>query len=208
MYDLAAAKLRLGITDAAQDEAIEQCLATGLALAERYCDRRFAFKRETVNFPGSHWPVLMVRRYPLARVYSMTVQGGTDYAVDLSQLLVHHEFGMVRGRGAGCSAGASIALDYEGGYKVLPPDLEFALWAIFDALWASTPGWGLPAGSSSDGSGAVRSFAIDGMSISYDTSDEHSSGAAGGDASAWGVIPSRAVAVLNLYRAETAVGGA
>lgn len=102
----------------------------------------------------------------------------------------------------GTGARAGFVLAFTGGYDPLPPGLEIALWMTFDSVWGSQPGWGLPAGLSSDA--PVKSFGIDGMSISYDTQ----SGSKYGKAEAVGLLPANAVGILDSYRAESAaIGG-
>jgi hypothetical protein len=205
-FNLATAKDRLGIPadDTSRDAQITGALNVSLAMAEKYCDRRFAFVREVARFPLNNWPQLLVRRYPIVRVYALRLPPNGQEA-DVSELQVHHEHGIVYMCGCGgYRTTDAVELDYEGGFKVLPADLEFALWLVFDQVWSTTPGMGLPAGSTS-ADGAVRSFSIDGMSIGYDTSAAQGN-AGGGGASAWGAIPAWAIAVLDLYRAESVVG--
>jgi len=208
MYDLLTAKLRLGLLpgDVSKDVAIRSALNVALALAERYCDRAFIYASETARFPRNDWPRLLVRRYPIKQV--LAVRGPTGTAMEAPAYEVSRDAGIIYlGSGwAGWSAwgGGVIEVDYEGGYQVLPADLEEALWQTFQAVWDATPGMGLPPGSGSS-AGAVRSFSIDGMSIGYDNnSGSSSSGSDGGH----GAIPGWAIATLDFYRAETAVGGA
>lgn len=208
-FNLATAKARLGLPadDTSQDVQLTTALNVSLAMAENYCDRRFAFVREVARFPLNNWPQLLVRRYPIARVYALRLPPD-GHEADVSELQLHHEHGIVYMRGCGWGGAYrtsdAVELDYEGGFKVLPADLEFALWLVFDQVWSSTPGMGLPAGSTT-ADGAVRSFSIDGMSIGYDTAAAQGN-AGGGGASAWGAIPAWAIAVLDLYRAESVVG--
>jgi Phage gp6-like head-tail connector protein len=214
-WDLEAAKARLGITDNSQDAAIESAMGVALALAEKYCDRQFLLELGTVQFPPTAWPVLLVRRYPIKDVVEVLAPNGS--VLDPTRYGVDYEHGMIRlGWGitsAGVPPGSSwwsgsVAVTFEGGYDPLPADLEAALWMVFDNVWSTTPGMGLPAGSATSSSGgAVRSFSIDGMSIGYDNS---ATSGGGGSAAPddWGLIPALATAILNFYRAETVVGGA
>lgn len=209
MFDVATARIRLDVEGDSQDASIAAALNVSLAVAENYCDRRFAFVREVARFPLNAWPVLMVRRYPIARVYGLTMPPN-DTPVDVSGLEIHHEFGQVFLQGCGCAfaggARGSMALDYEGGFKVLPADLEQALWFIFDQVWAANPGMG---GDSAAATGGVRQFAIDGMSLTFDTSaSEQAASQADGSVGAWGLIPLQAATLLQFYRAETVLGAA
>lgn len=212
-WDTATGRARLGYpdTDTSHDADIDACMAVSLSLAERYCDRRFQFKAgDVAKLLNVRTSAIRVYRWPIKQVVSITVPDANGNPQALTPYAVDEDTGTIylrAGNAVGMAVSRDVTVTFDGGFDPLPDDLEFALWAIFDAVWASTPGWGLPAGSGPD-TGAVRSFSIDGMSIGYDTSGTQSGGNAGGAADAWGVIPARAIAVLNLYRAETAVGGA
>jgi len=205
MFDLATAKARLGVTDAAQDAAITTALNGALALAERYCDRGFFFNAETARFFRPTSSRLVLRRYPVARVLSVLWTG----VGELLPYQLQHEAGIVV-LGCGWPTGPwpgtpTLEVAYEGGYKVLPADLELALWMTFDAVWLATPGAGAAAGANVS-PGAVRSFSIDGMSLTY--SESGKGNASGHDGGAWGLMPASAIAALDPYRAETVAGGA
>jgi hypothetical protein len=103
---------------------------------------------------------------------------------------------------------AGFILHYSGGYDPLPADLEAALWMTFDSVWGSTPGYAVPGGGGAVSEAPLKSFQIDGMSLSYDTAAGSSSGGGGGDVSSFGLLPSNAIGILMSYRAETVVGGA
>jgi hypothetical protein len=209
-WTLQAAKARLGITDDAQDAQITQALNVSLGLAEKYCDRRFQKKDETARFFGDSWPTLLVRRYPILSVAE--VRAPTGDVIDSSRYGIDYDNGMIL-LGSGnmvvpsrWSRGA-VEVDFTGGYEPLPDDLELALWLVFDAVWFKSPGMGLPGGTAPEPT--VRSFAIDGMSIGYENAATVSgSPSSGGGPAAWGLMPASSVATLNLYRAETAWGGA
>lgn len=230
-WDVETARVRIGLeaSDASRDPELQACMDAALAAAESYCDRRFLLMEDTDEFLRDAGPVLLVRRYPLESIKELQlleplpepppapVPVPDSWRMDKKR-------GMVYMAGGALPAGLGIypvgsspppswpgarpgfALTYTGGYDPLPADLEAALWLIFDALWAETPGWGA-AGGSQTGGGAVRSFAIDGMSISYDTSTDAGSAGAGAN-KGWGFIPAKAVGVLSFYRAESAaIGG-
>lgn len=212
-WDLTTAKARLGITDDAQDAQITTALAVSLGLAEKYCDRRFPQKAETARFFADSWPTLLVRRYPILSVQEVRTPDGN--VVDPANYGVEYELGMVRLGGYGRAswpAGTSwargaVEVDFTGGFDPLPEDLEAALWLVFDNVWATTPGMGLPAGSTTN-AGVVRSFSIDGMSLGYETSNTGGTGGGGAAPDEWGLIPATATALLRWYRAETVTGGA
>ena len=203
-YDVATARARLGLTDGAQDAAITTALNGALALAERYCDRAFYFKAETARFFRPTAPRLVLRRYPVERVLSVYWSGVDEF---LPYELQHEAGIVVLGCGWPCGpwpGTPTLEVAYEGGYRALPADLELALWMTFDAVWLATPGAGAATGASA-APGAVRSFAIDGMSIAY--AEAGKGNASGHDGGAWGLMPASAIAALDPYRAETVAGG-
>jgi hypothetical protein len=211
-FDVKTAKERLAITDDTRDALIKTCLNTALAMAENYCARAFLFRRETARYVRNDYGTLLVRRYPIETVFAVRLPPDSR-EIDVATIDVKHESGMVYlgcGSGWGLAQRGTVELDYSGGYRELPADLEDALWRVFDQVWATTPGGGLPAGSTTAEAGAVRSFSIDGMSIGYDTSAQTGSGDTAGAASpnAWGAIPAWAIATLDFYRAESVIGGA
>lgn len=230
-WDIDTAKRRLGITDDASDDDLTSAMAVALSIAESYCDRRFPLADDTQEFTPPINCTLLVRRYPIASIKTLApLDPQPDPAPD--PVAVPPTWRMDKKRGiifmvgapAGWSGvnvmpvgstpapygigwpGRGFVLAYSGGYDPLPADLEAALWMVFDNVWNSTPGWGMPAGAGGSGSGAVRSFSIDGMSIGYDTGSSGSSGA--GRAEAYGMIPASAAGILDFYRAESAAIGA
>lgn len=210
-WDVATARKRIGLADddTSRDTDLEACMAVALALAEKYCDRRFLSKLETVKFLDVRRADLHLYRWPIEFITSVVSVQADGSPVDVAYV-ADEELGVLYlGSGAGCALAVSrdITVVFQGGFDPLPPDLEWALWSIFDQLWATGPGWGAPAEVSAD-TGAVRSFSIDGMSIGYATDTASGGSAAGGSADGLGIIPARAIACLEFYRAETAVGGA
>lgn len=219
-FNLATAKQRLAIDNDSQDANVQYALDMALAVAERYCDRRFAFKAETVRYVDNRWPNLLVRRWPIEEVTACTVvypagAGTQTKDIDPEDLAIDHERGKVSlqpvwGARTWGAYGwrANIELTYSGGYKTMPPDLQQALWMIFDEVWAATPGMGAEAGAS--GAIEVKQFAIDGMSLTFGTgSEETAGGQAGGAVGPWGpFLPLAATSLLQWYRAETVMGAA
>lgn len=234
-WTIATAKARLGITDDAQDAAVQSAMDVALAAAESYCDRRFLLQDDEQEFPAPYGPTLLVRRWPLVSMATIApfdpqAEPPPDPAPVPAGWRMDKKRGVIYmvGQGASNAGGLGIApvgsapppgpwpmgygsgvvLTYRGGYDPLPADLEAALWMVFDNVWATTPGWGLPAGSTGGaGTGAVRSFGIDGMSISYDTGTSGSGSVGAGRAEAWGLLPANAVGILDFYRAESAALG-
>lgn len=210
-WNVDTARKRIGLpdSDTSRDADLQACMDVALALAEKYCDRRFMFKAgEVVLFRDARRADLHVYRWPIKAITSVQASQADGSMWDVPYV-VDKDLGVVYlGSGSGVARAVSrdITVTFDGGFEPLPSDLEWSLWAIFDQLWSTGPGWGQPAEVSAD-TGAVRSFSIDGMSIGYSDASA-SSGAADGGAAAWGIIPARAIASLEFYRAETAVGGA
>jgi hypothetical protein len=202
MFDLATAKTRLGIVGTLQDTQLNVAIGAALNIAEKYCDRNFLYMAETARFYYSASNALKVRRYPIESVTSVTDTknrtpiASTDYKVDLKDGMILF---------SGWRFAEEIDVSYTGGYKTLPDDLELALWSIFDNVWATLPGGGLTIGATAGSGGTIKSIAIpDVGTVQYDTS----SGAGGGAGSGAGgkYITDGVRMLLDLYRAESAVG--
>lgn len=132
MFDLATAKIRLGITGNAQDAQVQLALDTAMAVAERHCDRRFAYSSDVAKFYNFEGDTLFLPRYPLEAVF---------FTRGLPETIkVHHRLGTVE-IGAYFRAD-EIEVNYSGGYQTLPPDLELALWGVFDVLYPGVAGQG------------------------------------------------------------------
>ena len=144
MFDLATAKTHLGITGTAQDAQLQVALNTSISLAERYCDRKFVYAAETVKFYHFLGDTMFLPRYPIEQVVSSS---GLP-----TESKVHHRLGTIELHREQFIEEASIS--YAGGYKVLPDDLELALWGIFNGVWPSING------GSSVAAGAIDSISI------------------------------------------------
>lgn len=223
-WDAQTARVRIGLApdDAMRDEDLMTALDAALAAAESYCDRHFAKQADTQEV--RQWPAsreLLLRRYPIESLTNLrplpphpgpaldpAPAPSSDPVSIPSRWRMEAKRGVVHlwASAEPLSIASGFTIAYVGGYDPLPADLEAALWMIFDSLWSTTPGWGAAAGSQISAGGAVKSFAIDGMSIGYDT-DATVGNAGAGDAQAWGVLPARAVGILNFYRAESAALG-
>jgi len=202
-WDIATARARIGLPpgDISKDPQLTQAMAAAMALAESYTDRGLIEKAETLQYADMHTRRLLLRRYPVSALTSIT-DNDTGAVLDPLTYTLQKETGVVHGG----FASRYLTVAWTGGYPsaMLPADLEFALWATFDAVWYATPGWGATAGQSSGGAGTVKAFTINGVRMEYVT-DGASSG--GGDAiDAYGVIPLTAVAVLDRYRWHSVIG--
>jgi hypothetical protein len=200
MFDLLTAHSRLGLTDASKDYYVNLCLDTAKAIAEKYCDRSFDYATDTVKFYDFIGKQVHLPRYPIESVTSIgdiqdatgtTLAAITNYKVngvggyvELFDQLHYRE----------------LDITYSGGYKQLPSDLVLALWTIFDAIWASTPGAGATVGATTAASGAIKSINIpDVGQITYDTGSSGSASAASG-VLVGGLVSDIALALLEPYR--------
>jgi hypothetical protein len=201
MFDLVAAKARLNITDNLKDAQVMAILGSTLLWAESYCRRKFTVSQQTETFnyfAGSSFPLL---RYPVRTVASVRVNGNvvSDYALIRQIGLVEIQPGF---------GARKVEIDYVGGYPPdeFPADLELALWAIFDYLWAQTPGAGIAAGGGGGGvsAGGMKSFSSPGViSINYDESTKGNT-SGGAHISSGAMMPPLAMTILDLYRRELA----
>ena len=188
-FDLETAKNRLNITDASKDDEIQLALDTALSVAENYCDRKFMFETNVVeDFIFKTNESFAVERYPIDKINSSENESGqsvTDnfYEIDADAGLIKFSKGYPN---------QSFRVDYDGGYKKLPLDIELALWSIFDKIWAMT--------QSSTGGGVVVG-GIESVAITGVGSVKYSSGSSGDDAigSDNSLISSMAYSVLKKY---------
>lgn len=185
-FDLATARTRL--TTSPGDAIIQVGIDTAIAVAERYCDRNFLYKSETARFYYYTGEALHLPRYPIEQVASTTGMNNATYKV-------HHTSGQLEFAGQVHFEEATVT--YAGGYRVLPADLELALWLIFDNVMASLdPAAG---GASVGGVGAITSISVpDVGTIRMDVGGAAASAATGG--AAFGMIPAYSVALLDPYR--------
>jgi hypothetical protein len=129
-----------------------------------------------------------VERYPIDKINSSENESGQ--AVTDNLYTVDQDAGLVRF--AKGYPNQSFTVNYDGGYKVLPLDIELALWSIFDKIWAMT--------QSSTGGGVVVG-GIESVAITGVGSVKYSSGSSGDDAigSDNSLISSMAYSVLKKY---------
>ena len=184
MFDLSTAKTRLNITGTTQDTALQVALDTALALAETYCDRYFMYQaNEIEKFVHAHSNTLSLKRYPIEMINSGA--GEHHYGQDSGVVYLHDN-----------SFQHETTVDYNGGYKTLPLDLEFAFWMIFDNLWPTISSTG---GAAPTTGAAVKSISSDGARIEYDVSG----GSVAGVDSDTG-LPTMSINILDKYRRELA----
>ena len=168
-FDLPTAKQRLSlaVADTSKDVAIQAALSASLAIAEDYCKRRFSFATEVARFYHVASGYLFVSRYPINVVTSVVRSNGQSdikYKVNQSAgfLDLHGRY-----------SDEEIQVTYSGGYRTLPPDLEYALWGIFNGVWSNMND------VASAGVGGVGQVGITGVGYIRFMADESNSGSKG-----------------------------
>jgi hypothetical protein len=197
-------RTRIGLPadDPSRDAEIELAEEQALALCESHCDRWFLEEEELEQI----WPVgssLMVKRYPIEAVIAITDALGVT--VDPMTYQVIHESGIISYQGWGWGAyRVPVKVEYIGGYDPLPADLAYAMLAVFDVVWAETPGWGATAGVPLDA--AVAKVSVVGVgSLDFDRGGSASS--TNNAAKGLGALPATATAALQRYLNHTVMGG-
>ena len=179
-FDLATAKLRAPSL-VVPDLVIQGYLDAALAVAERYCGRSFLYKAETARFYYWLGAALQLPRFPVEQVTTVTGLAANQASWKLHHLAGQVEFGQQ-------IYSPEIAVTYAGGYRILPPDLELALWLIFDSVVSASQGGG------SIGAGAITSISVPDVGT---IRMEGSKGASGANNA--GLLPSSSIDLLSRY---------
>lgn len=190
-WDIATATAR--VPGGSNAVLIQTAFDAALAVAERYCDRQFLYAAERATFTHPFTDGLQLSRYPIEQVVAIT--GGTGVTIK--------DYHAEKGTGLivldGVTSAHQVQVDYAGGYKNLPADLELALWMVFDAIWAQVSNVGAAAAAGS--SGAITSISVpDVGTIRFDNG---SAPAVTGGAAMGGLIPGFAASILDLYRLKS-----
>lgn len=205
--DIALLRKAVGLDpeDASADSSIEAAFALALTLAERYCDRLFLFQRQTERFVIPHIRRFFITRYPIRTVHSISADGGTG-TLSESAYAVHYDLGEII---VNACASKYVTIDYEGGYKTLPADLQWAIVTVYKDVFAEMfPDIGAGGGGGStviEGSGDVKQVTLFGVgAVSYDVGTTVANASASGADSDAGRImidpTSRLSWVLDSYR--------
>jgi hypothetical protein len=195
----------LGIADDSQDEAITATLAAVVALVESYLQRGIvrADEIEEIDPPDSRLSAVLLFRFPIASVASVTQDGAlrTGYRVQSNSGILRWPTGRWTRAWQECLHDIPLIVSYTGGYPEdgWPADL---LWAVMDVFYRR---WALTGGEAAqvDTGGAIRSVAVDGMTVTIDSPTY------AGSAFAESVIPVELVpvaAILDPYRVRRAGG--
>jgi hypothetical protein len=186
MLNLETLRVRIGLlaTDTSKDTELTAAMNTALAIAERYCNRFFAFGNQTETFVHKFGSAVQLHRIPVTSISEMSPEHA--YHIDADAGLIHFDH---------TAADHSFVIKYIGGYDVdsLPADLEWALYSIFDGTYASMSG-----GGATVAAGAIESITIaDVGTVRYSTGAK-----AVATTSAFGPVSPETAAILDLYRIE------
>jgi len=188
MISLEKLRVRAGypVADTTHDVALSVGINTAIALAEKYCNRRFMHANDTEVFTHVHGPAFQLHRLPILNV--LAHGSATPTHVDKEAGVVYFD---------GYNDQHQITIVYEGGYTdfTLPQDLELALLTIFDNTYAATSG----AGGATTAAGAIESVTLaDVGTVRFATGDAAAAASSAG--AMGGLIPAMATGILDLYR--------
>jgi hypothetical protein len=132
-FDLKSARVRVGLNaeDTTKDPQLIAAINAALAVAQNYTDRNFVWvENETASFYYQASKLYSLKRYPIEQVTEILDSDGQfpDYKV-------HHMLGRIELKSY--NKADELRITYTAGYRVLPADLELALWGIFDATFGS-----------------------------------------------------------------------
>jgi hypothetical protein len=216
--DPATLKARLGIdaSDTSKDAVIDVVAGQAQGLAENYCDRGFDVADQAEDFPNTASSAQLFR-YPVTAVtgfWRLLHQNGVPLAEDRGGDVTIYRLDKARGIvwpggwGWASNPDAQLHIEYTGGLETWPPDLDWAVTAIFDLLWAETPGGGVePGAGGATAFDVVKRFSVVGAySVELGSSGDAGSTSGGGGDNSWGLLPPSITSVLDGYRRSTRLG--
>lgn len=194
LLPLLRARVGLAEDDTSKDATLTVAFNTAVALAETYCDRKFDYKEDAVEyFTYESDKTISLERYPLKAITSITTFANGDVTPPIR---FDRKAGIVYL--CGFANDEELTVNYSGGYEVLPPDLLQAFLLIFDNVWKSNGGSGDSGGGMPTGD--IKAISVPDVGrVEFVT---ESSG--GGSVGEWGLIPDDATAILSMYRRESA----
>lgn len=188
-------RVRVGLAedDTSKDAQLTLDFNTAVALAENYCDRKFEYKEDALEyFTYDSDKTISLERYPVAAITSVTT---FDNQIVTPPIRFDRKSGVVYL--CGYANDEELTIEYSGGYQVFPPDLLQAFLFIFDGVYkgnsGSSGGGGMPTGD-------IKAISVPDVGRVEFATDSSGSGEAG----AWGLIPDTATAILSTYRREYA----
>jgi hypothetical protein len=187
-FDLATAYLRTGLEPTPENEAALQfALSATLETVEKYLDRKLMYMADVHQFFYTHHQDFNLERYPVEKVDSIVLDGAPisiNYKVNSSSGMLKLDHYVFK---------RELEVTYSGGYKVIPADLELALWVLFEEMLPLAQG-----GSSSVSAGAIDSITVQDVgTIRFNTKN---SGSGSGAISSISGLPDSVLSLINPYR--------
>jgi len=188
-------RVRIGLAadDTTKDTELTLSFNTAVALAENYCDRKFDYKADAIEyFTYDSDKTISLERYPLLSITSITTH---DSQIVTPPIRFDRKAGIVYL--CGYANDEELTVEYAGGYQVLPDDLLQAFLFIFDGVWKDNSG----SSGGSTPTGDIKAISIPDVGrVEFDTGS-----AAASSTGDWGMIPDNATAILSHgYRREYA----
>ena len=181
MISIETLRVRAGLlaTDTTKDAEINVAINAASAIAERYCNRKFAYGEELETYTHHRGPGFQAHRFPIINMIST----GSDIVshVDKNAGVIYFD---------GYNPDHEVTIHYEGGYTdgTLPADLELALLMMFDVTYASV-----------SGAGAVSTGGVESVSVTGVGTIRYSTGAAATTGAGIGGVPSTVLSLLDPY---------
>lgn len=186
-------RVRVGLAedDTSKDAQLTLDFNTAVALAENYCDRKFDYKADAIEyFTYDSDKTISLERYPVSAVTSVTT---FENEIVTPPIRFDRKSGVVYL--CGYANDAELTIEYSGGYQVFPADLLQAFLLIFDGVYK---------GNGGTSSGGMPTGEVKAISVPDVGRVEFATASGSGEAGAWGLIPDTATAILSTYRREYA----
>lgn len=214
--DIEALRARAGLepADATKDAELVAAAETVLSVVEEYLDRGLEFQDEIEDFYDWYGYSLLVHRWPIFPG-SLNAISLDEAMVATPQNVALNRIDYQKGIVYYSALARPLRVTYTGGYEVFPLALKWAMFAVFDIYWSTTPGWGGSSGGGGSsivqGTGELKSVAIPGVAtLTYDVGATSTGG--GGSSSSgfvsdpWANLPVEIMSILDRYRRESAIG--
>jgi hypothetical protein len=189
-------RARAGITDNSKDAQLQSAYDLAFALIEDYLDRKLKLATYSEKFLDVRG-FLLTKAWPVVSVDKLDTVAVTGFDSTYSDF----EKGMLK------ITQRPVTVEYQGGYAPadFPEALVTAINLLFDYLWASIPGFAT-AGGVTAGSGDVKRFSINGVTMEY-FEDKSASGESAG-LSGWrsANMPEWITMLIDRYRRESVIG--
>lgn len=185
-------KRLLGITDDTQDALLTELLIEAQEYVEDYLQRKLDLADYEDFVSVEYTDTLVIRNFPLESVTSVETLDGVSY----SDYKVLKQFGEIKSRAQSFSG--DIAIEYRGGYDVLPAWAKKGIVETAASLYANNGNGGTTSGVKI---GAVKSEEIVGVAkVTYETGSSSSSGGSASNTGNYGSIPGYVIDILEPHR--------